>query len=361
MLYSSPLASLTVAAVLLSTIICLLLGYYQKRRTRTLGDLIPVQRGKEASVRSGVEFSSATVAATVSLATVIMAFFELASSMGTWLLWTVVTTSAGILAVRFAAPSIIRKLAAYGNHIPTLHEFLGTEFASSRLALIGALATTMGYLGAWAVELTVGSRLLAGLGIPLPPWVVVVFFTVVGIAYTAMGGFRVVILTDRIQMIAIWLSLAAFSVYLFTTALSSGGFAVTLGRLPHAAWDFSARDGLLAFVLGIAVINVPSFVSDQAMWQRVSSAREPSTISRGLAWSSVSAGITWGCDCPDCHLCSSHFNRLVVRAPDRVAFNDRTHPESLPSGALVLDDFRVGGSNAEHRKHATHRPFAHLQ
>ncbi|MDR3702520.1 MAG: hypothetical protein P4L56_22940 [Candidatus Sulfopaludibacter sp.] len=289
----SPLVSVTIAATALSTTVCLLLGFYQKRRTRSLGDLIPIQRGREASVRSGVEFSSATVAATVSLATVIMAFFELASSMGTWLLWTVVTTSAGILAVRIAAPYIIQKLKSYGERIPTLHEFLGTEFDSPTLALIGALATTMGYLGAWAVELTVGSRLFVGLGLPLPAWAVVVFFSVIGITYTAMGGFRVVIVTDRIQMIAIWLSLGAFVTYFLSSIKADGSLATAFGRLPHSAWDFSSRDGLLAFVIGIAVINVPSFVSDQAMWQRVSSAREPSTISRGLVWSSASAAATW--------------------------------------------------------------------
>lgn len=293
MLLSHPLISVTIAAASVSTAICLLLGLYQNRRTRSLGDLIPIQRGREASVRSGTEFSSATVAATVSLATVIMAFFELAGSMGTWLLWTVVTTSAGILAVRIAAPYIVTKLKDYGERIPTLHEFLGTEYQSSSLALIGALATTLGYLGAWAVELTVGSRLFVGLGLPFPSWAVVIFFSLIGITYTAMGGFRVVIVTDRIQMVAIWLSLAAFVTYFVSAIIPRGGFPAAFARLPHSAWDFSNRDGLVAFVIGIAVINIPSFVSDQAMWQRVSSAREPSTISRGLVWSSISAALTW--------------------------------------------------------------------
>lgn len=293
MLLSHPLISVAIAAAVLSTAICLLLGLYQHFRTRSLGDLIPIQKGREASVRSGTEFSSATVAATVSLATVIMAFFELAGSMGTWLLWTVVTTSTGILAVRIAAPYIIGKLRSYGERIPTLHEFLGTEYESPHLALISALATTMGYLGAWAVELTVGSRLFVGLGLPFPSWAVVIFFSLIGITYTAMGGFRVVIVTDRIQMIAIWLALGAFVTFFLSAITSGGSFAAAFARLPDSAWDFSNRDGLLAFVVGIAVINVPSFVSDQAMWQRVSSAREPSTISRGLVWSAASAAFTW--------------------------------------------------------------------
>src|SRR4051794_10603396 len=119
-----------IAALSLSACFYLALGLRQARRTRTLGDMVPVRRGQEAAVETAGELSATTVAATISLATVVMAFSELAPLFGSWLLWTVITTALGLFVVRLAARRIWTKLVPYGEHIPTLHEFLGTEYGS---------------------------------------------------------------------------------------------------------------------------------------------------------------------------------------------------------------------------------------
>jgi Na+/proline symporter len=222
-----------------------------------------------------------------------MAFFELAPYFGFWLFWTVATTSLGLLMVRLVARRIWIKLQDY-DHRPTLHEFLGSQFGSSSVALIGAICTSMGFLGAFAVELTVGSRFLAGLVPVFPTWIVVLILASVGLIYTAAGGFRAVIVTDIIQIFSIWITLIALPVFYLYYLVSHGGWEVNFSNVPREVVNFSHRDGLESFLIGIFVINVPTFISDMSVWQRIAGSQEPKTVMRGL-WSSViSAGTTWG-------------------------------------------------------------------
>jgi sodium/pantothenate symporter len=223
-----------------------------------------------------------------------MAYFELAGFFGPWLLWTVLTTTGGLLAVRFVANRIAAKLSAYGSRIPTLHEFIGVEFDSRTLILVGAAATSLGYLGAYAVELTVGSRLFAMLVPGVPEWLAVVVLAAIGLTYTAAGGFRAVVLTDRLQMATISLFIAALCAFFAITLTHGAGITASWSALPVLARTFAWRDGLGAFLLGVFVINVPSYVSDISMWQRVSSMREPSQLRSGLARSALSATVSWG-------------------------------------------------------------------
>jgi Na+/proline symporter len=284
---------LTLAATLVSIGVYLALGFALGRRTKNLGDHLPVTTGHHARVASAAEFSASTVAATISLATVVLAFFELAPYMGTWLLWTVVTTVAGIAVVRLAARKILLRMSSYGKHRPTLHEFLGREYDSHAVALVGAACTSLGFLGAFAVELTVGSRFLANLLPSVPPFLIVAVLAAVSLAYTSAGGFRAVIVTDRIQMKAIWLLLVALTIFYAVYIWSNGGLTVNLTKIPSDVINFSWREGLLAFLIGIFIINVPTFLSDMSVWQRIAGTEDPKQVFRGLWSSAIGAAVTW--------------------------------------------------------------------
>ncbi|MHC4720980.1 MAG: sodium:solute symporter family transporter, partial [Planctomycetota bacterium] len=268
-------------------------GLWLGRRTKGIADLLPVQLSRQARVANASEFSSSTVATTISLATVVMAFFELAGRFGAWLFWTVVTTSAGLLVVRFFAKRIWQRISVY-DHRPTLHEFLGTEFNSELLSYVGAVCASLGFLFAFAVELTVGSKFFAALVPGVPTWLVVVVLSVVAFVYTALGGFRAVIVTDRVQMISIWLLLLALPAFYLSYVLAHGGWAENLAKIPSQILDFSYREGLWAFLLGIFVINVPAFISDMSIWQRIAAAQKNQTVTGGLARSVLSSAATWG-------------------------------------------------------------------
>lgn len=287
------MSMIVVSALLLAFIIYITVGVVLGKRTRSIADLLPLAFSRQARVKNSSEFSASTVATTISLATVVMAFFELAQRQGVWLFWTVVTTSMGLLVVRLFAGRIWQRISVY-DHRPTLHEFLGREFNSKVLCYVGAICTSLGFLCAFAVELTVGSMFFAGLVPAVPAWIVVIILSAVAFIYTAIGGFRAVIITDRIQMVSIWLLLLSLPVFYMYYVVSHGGWAQNFIKIPAETLSFSYKEGLIPFLLGVFVINVPTFISDMSIWQRIGGAQKNQTVIGGL-WSSVfGSAATWG-------------------------------------------------------------------
>jgi Na+/proline symporter len=288
------IAILTLIGLAASSATYLFLSWRMHKKSTRLDDHLPLSiDNRQARVQSSNEFSAATVATTISLATVILAFAELAPYMGTWLLWTVVTTGLGIYVVRLAAPVIWRRLAESGQFRLTLHGFLGTSYQSSALGKGAALCTSFGFIGALAVELTVGGRFLAGLVPIIPGWAAVLVISAIGVTYTMLGGFRAVVVTDRIQMAAIWGSIAALAALFIWQLEVAGGPSYITRTMPKAIYDFSGRDGLVAFLVGIFIINVPTFLSDMSIWQRIAGSKDEATVRRGLTSSVLSATASW--------------------------------------------------------------------
>ena len=287
------MAIIVISALLLAFIVYIAVGLFLGRRTKDVADLLPLAFNRQARVKNSSEFSASTVATTISLATVVMAFFELARHLGIWLLWAVITTSAGLWVVRLFAKRIWKRISEY-DHRPTLHEFLGTEFSSEALSYVGAVCTSLGFLGAFAIELTVGSMFFAGLVPAVPAWVVVIVLSVVAFVYTAVGGFRAVIVTDRIQMVSIWLLLLSLPLFYISYVVTHGGWAQNFNNIPSGTLDFSYREGLIAFLLGIFVINVPTFIADMSIWQRIAGAQKNRTVIGGLWKSIFTSAATWG-------------------------------------------------------------------
>lgn len=280
-----------ILALALSIILYLAVGLRYSLRVRGLGDILPLLLGKNARVNNHREFAASTVATTISLATVVVAFFELVPSLGLWLLWPAITTALGLLLFGVFTGRIWAKMAAY-DYRPTLHAYLGTEFGSKNLALVASLFTAIGYLSAFAVELTVGSRFLAGMVQGVPTLVTIVVIAVASFVYTGMGGFRVVIVTDRIQMWFIWLLIAAMGVYYVVTA-GQQGWAVSIQNIPVGLRTLSWNNGLVPFILGIAIMNLLTFISNMGLWQRIAGSQEPEVVTRGM-WSSViGSGASW--------------------------------------------------------------------
>jgi sodium/pantothenate symporter len=267
-----------------STAIYVGIGLLCGARISGPADIIPLMLGRAARVENHREFASSTVAATVSLATVMVAFFELVPVMGAWLFWTAVTTSMGLLVFGMCARRVWRKMASYEVR-PTLHAYLGTEFASPKLALVASIFTTAGYLSAFAVELTVGSRFLAQLLPGIAPLTVVGAIALVSFTYTALGGFRAVVITDRIQMWFIWLLIASLLLYAIV-ALKGDAQVITQDATAVLAKTPPLSAELMPFLLGIAVMNLFTYLSNMGLWQRISGSEKAEVIIAGL-WSSV--------------------------------------------------------------------------
>ncbi|MFH1371839.1 MAG: YkgJ family cysteine cluster protein [Planctomycetota bacterium] len=284
---------IVIAALLLALAVYVGIGIVIGRKTKSVADLLPLASDRQAKVKDSAEFSTSTIATTISLATVIMAFFELSRYLGLWLLWTAVTTVAGLFVVRAFAGRIWERMSAY-DHRPTLHEFLGREFNSPVLLRVGATCTSLGFLGAFAVELMVGSKFFAGLIPAIPAWIVVVVLCMAAFLYTAVGGFRAVIVTDRVQMISIWLLLLCLPLFYVYYAVTHGGWGESIGRMPPGILNLSYSREVLSFLVGIFFINVPTFISDMSIWQRIAGCERGRTVTAGLGRSTFGAAVTWG-------------------------------------------------------------------
>jgi Na+/proline symporter len=285
------MTTIVLIALAVSISLYLGMGLRYSRDIRGLGDILPLLLGRRARVENHREFAASTVAATISLATVIVAFFELVPALGLWLLWTAITTALGLLVFSILVPRIWTKMSGY-DYRPTIHAYLGTEFDNKGLALVASVCTAIGYLSAFAVELTVGSRFLAGLVHGIPPFLTVAVIATVAFTYTGLGGFRVVVVTDRIQMWFIWLLIAAMAVFYAVTA-SAQGWALSVNRIPLGLRTLQWNIGLLPFILGIAIMNLLTFVSNMGLWQRVAGSQKPQVVTRGMWSSVVSAGVSW--------------------------------------------------------------------
>lgn len=262
-------------------------------KNKSLGDFLPTSKSQHPYISDSGEFSSSTTASTISLVTVILAMFEASSWFGVWLLWSVLTTTFGIIIVHYFSERIWDKLSIYKDHIPTLHEFLSIEFNSPSIRKVSALMTSLGFLGAFAVELTVGSLFLSRMMPEIPQLFTAVFLASIGLIYTYLGGFRAVIKTDKYQMISIWIMIISLSLFFVWNFTFVSSWSSVKTNVPVALYDFSYKDGLYAAMVGIFLVNVPIYLSDMSIWQRISGTKSKSTLQKGLARSVASVSVSW--------------------------------------------------------------------
>jgi Na+/proline symporter len=285
------MSSVILSAILLSAIIYLFIGYFAGRKNKNIADLIPIIPSRNARVETTDEFTSSTVATTVSLATIILAYFELSGIFGLYLLWTAITTAIGMYLVSRVSKQICNKMAQF-DHQPSLHEFLGTEYNSKTIVLVASLCTTIGFLLIFATELIVGSLFLAKLVPEIPEWVAAIFLSSIGVIYTINGGFRAVIKTDQIQMRFIWIFIALLSGY-YIYFMASNGFSQSISIVPEGVLNFDWRPGLGFFLFGLTVMNIPTHLSNMSIWQRIGAASNQEIVAAGLRRSIWSISVSW--------------------------------------------------------------------
>ncbi len=86
------MTAIVISALMLAFGVYMAVGFILGRSTKGIADMLPLGFGHQAQVTGSGEFSASTVATTISLATVVIAFFQLADNFGLWLFWTVITT-----------------------------------------------------------------------------------------------------------------------------------------------------------------------------------------------------------------------------------------------------------------------------
>lgn len=264
----------------------LALGFYFFLRIKGLSDFLPIAKTGRARVRSSGAFSASTVATSISLATLISAYFSLANYFGLWLLWTGITAAAGMYLVYVFSGRIAAKLDGY-SYVPSIHEFLSHEYSAPVLRPVAAIFTVVGLLLLLATELLVGSGFLALIIPGAPRLLLVAGLSLIPLTYVILGGFETVIISDRLQMAFIWIMIPA----LFAALILSQG--ATLGTILDAVELQPINSGLVWFLVGILLMNVPTHLSSITVWQRISASTDRTVLQKGLFQSSVGILVSW--------------------------------------------------------------------
>jgi Na+/proline symporter len=256
------------AAVLLPAVLYFTAAYRERKNITDIRDFFPLKR----SISTG-EYRSTTIAAGMSLATVIIAFINLAPDMGMTLFVSVISYSVSFLLLYFCAGRIMEA----NPENDTIQAYLGKSYNSNSVKYIALFFSLIGYISIFSMELLVGVTVLQPfLGEKVLAFALV--YLVFIIIYSLMSGYKAIIATDRWQLrfiIVGFFSLFALAI-VQTQRMPGINIPMILSLMAKSwvpAWPF---------IIGIVFMNLPAPISDAGTWQRLCSTRDIRSAKRGL-------------------------------------------------------------------------------
>jgi SSS family solute:Na+ symporter len=213
----------------------------------------------------------------VMLGNVIVAGMILGQVFGIVAIWVVATWSVAFVLMSHRVDRVRSVLQADD----TLHTFLHRVYASSSMRLVAAAITVFVGFGVFCTELIAAIALLIAV-LPFPqgaiiaPLLILLLVVAMCVAVIA-GGLRAVITTDAMLwpvVIVGVVTMLSFAVVLGSAMSPEQAF----GKLIPAALDPA---GIVAFLVGIAALQVPLLLGDFGTWQRIKATR--SSESKSLA------------------------------------------------------------------------------
>ena len=264
---------------LIITVLWYFLRALRHRTTATYGRVDTFLRYRSTAT-TGAPITSSLLKATLmasafSLASAIYVYVDWASFDGMFVLWSPITWAAGALIFYFLRVRIFNA----SRETWTLHSFLQKRYDSVSLMRVTSLITSLFFLLQVAAEVYIGLAILQVLvGSLLPAWVLAILLGIIFIGYSLIGGLPSVLLTDRGQY-----RLIAFAILLATFVLidDGGGTAVTT-IIESFSTTFQPVGGGWIILFSLLALNLPLFVTDMSVWQRVGAAESIHEVTRGL-------------------------------------------------------------------------------
>lgn len=215
----------------------------------------------------------------------------LATSLGAWILFSpaqaatwgglaaVIGYAAGAMSPRFIMIPLGKRMREVAPSGHTLTEFVSLRYGRTMYVLV--LLIMLFYMVITLIaEVTAVAKLVALLA-PVPLWVTACIVMVTTLLYTAYGGLRASIFTDKVQM-AVILPLLALLLYFGWHAV--GGTATLMTTVQQNAPELLRLDNSLGVKAGITffVAILLTGLFHQGNWQRVYSAKNSQTLVRGF-------------------------------------------------------------------------------
>ncbi len=186
-----------------------------------------------------------------------------------------------------------KKFAIIGRRINavTLNDFLRRRYENHWVVILGALCVLVFFVAAMSAQFIGGARLFEVLTGVSYRWSLSVFAVTV-VAYTTVGGFRAVALTDAIQGV---IMLVGVLIALFGIVNAGGGMGNVIMKLkeidpglitPFGPDNFITKSFILSFwvLVGFAVVGLPQSAV------RCMSYRDSRSLHRGIIFSTFSLG-----------------------------------------------------------------------
>lgn len=266
-------------AVLLPAVLYFMLAFRERKNIAGIQDFFPLKR----SISTG-EYRSTTVAAGMSLATVIIAFINLAPMLGITLFVSVISYSLSFLILYLC----VNRIMEANPSNDTIQAYLGKSYASSSVKYIALFFSLIGYISIFSMELLVGVTVLQpflGDGVLVFALIYLIFI----IIYSLMSGYRAIITTDRWQLRFILVSLFSLLILAIVHTYSTPDVKVgdIFSSISHSWLP------IWPFIIGITVMNLPAPISDAGTWQRLCSTRDAHTAKRGLLQIAPFFAVLW--------------------------------------------------------------------
>lgn len=201
----------------------------------------------------------------VMLGNVVVAGMILGQAFGGVAMWVVFTWS---LAFVLMSRRVDRVRAALQTE-DTLHTFLHRAYGSRRMRRVAASITVFVAFGVFSIELIAGIALLIAV-LPSPEGSVIapllILLLVVAMCVAAIaGGLRAVITTDAMLWPMVITGIVALFLFAMTETAGQTQEQMVTKFIPAGLDGW----GVLAFLIGVAALQVPLLLGDFGTWQRI--------------------------------------------------------------------------------------------
>ena len=283
----SNIDAITLVAVAVTVFGYLLFAYkHQRRMLKDRADAFLRYRAdgtKEKAIDAKL-LRASLMASAFSLASAIYVYIDWAATDGLFALWSPISWSLGALVLYMAR----NRVFSASRRAWTLHAYLGDVYENASLRRASSLVTSAVFLLQVAAEVYVGIAVLTVfVGPEIPAWLLSVVVCVVFVSYTIVGGLPSVLITDRIQY-----RLTAFALLVAAVVLFDQGGATAVAKLRASFSETFAPSGTTWIVLfGLFALNLPLFITDMSVWQRIGASESREEVGRGLGTFALSLSL----------------------------------------------------------------------
>lgn len=254
------------------SLITIILGWLSHRKKDRGAEFWTAGRGLNG-ISAGLSISAGFMSVSWSCVYAVQLFYWYGLG-GLWLVtipWLIALTGIYILSRKY------HKLPAFSQP-----EMVEQRFGKGARRTV-ATALAFVFLVWGGAEIYVAAALLApGLAISIK-WVILIICVVVAI-YATLGGFRAVIMTDKLQYVIVALYVLAM-VWLAGKGLAAQGVAVPdltiAGAKSAKSWAHFTSPGITIIILTL-IAYLPAWIFETDLWLRVQAAKDEKAAKKGM-------------------------------------------------------------------------------